>query len=493
MRGSWAALLAGCVALGCAPRAVRVGSKNFTEGVILGEVAARACATGGATTEHRRQLGGTAVLWRALRAGEIDVYPEYTGTLAAELLRGVDARDLAGMRRALAREGVAMSAPLGFNNTYALGVPEPLAAARGLRALGDLRGHPGLALGLSHEFLDRADGWPGLRARYGLPQRDVRGMDHDLAYRALSAGAIQVTDLYTTDAEIAWHHLRVLADDRAYFPEYSAVLLYRADLARRAPGCVRALESLGGSLDAATMIDLNDRVKRRRRTESAVAAAWLEEHRGLRTAVAAEGRAARVWLRTREHLAMVLASLLAAVLCAVPLGVAAARRPRLGALVLGAAGVLQTVPSLALLVLLIPVLGIGAAPAVAALFLYSLLPIVQNTVAGLRGIAPSLRESAEALGLPPSARLRLVELPLALPSILAGVKTAAVINVGTATLGAMVGAGGYGQPILRGIRLDSTATIMEGALPAAALALLTQALFALIERAAVPRPLRGGR
>ena len=87
---------------------------------------------------HRRQLGGTAVLWRALRAGEIDVYPEYTGTLAAELLRGVDARDLAGMRRALAREGVAMSAPLGFNNTYALGVPEPLAAARGLRTLGDL-------------------------------------------------------------------------------------------------------------------------------------------------------------------------------------------------------------------------------------------------------------------------------------------------------------------------------------------------------------------
>lgn len=483
-------LAAALFALGCAPRAVRVGSKNFTEGVILGEVATRACVAVGATAEHRRQLGGTAVLWRALRAGEIDAYPEYTGTLAAELLRGVDARDLAGLRRALAREGVAMTAPLGFNNTYALGVPEALASARNLRTVGDLRAHPELALGLSHEFLDRADGWPGLRARYELPHRDVRGMDHDLAYRALDSGAVQVTDLYTTDAEIAWHRLRVLADDRGYFPEYSAVLLYRADLPRRAPACARALESLAGSLDAATMIDLNDRVKRRHRTEGSVAAAWLEEHRGLRTVVASEGRLARVWDRTREHLALVLASLLAAIVCAVPLGIAAARRPRLGAAVLGVAGVLQTVPSLALLVLLIPLLGIGAAPAVAALFLYSLLPIVQNTVSGLRGIPASLRESAEALGLPAGARLRLVELPLALPSILAGVKTAAVINVGTATLGAMVGAGGYGQPILRGIRLDSTQTIMEGALPAAALAVATQALFAAIERALVPRPLR---
>lgn len=481
------------LALGCAPRAVRVGSKNFTEGVILGEVALRACAATGTTAEHRRQLGGTAVLWRALRAGEIDVYPEYTGTLAAELLRGVDARDLAGLRRALAREGVAMTEPLGFNNTYALGVPEALADRLALRRVGDLRTHPELSLGLSHEFLDRADGWPGLRARYGLPQRNVRGVDHDLAYQALASGAIQATDLYTTDAEIASQHLRVLADDLGYFPEYSAVLLYRADLTRRAPACARALDSLGGSLDAATMIALNGRVKLGLRTESSVAAAWLEEHRGLRTVVAAEGRAARVWARTREHLALVLVSLLAAVLCAVPLGVAAARRPRLGAAVLGVAGVLQTVPSLALLVLLIPLLGIGAAPAVAALFLYSLLPVVQNTVSGLRGIPASLRESAEALGLPAGARLRLVELPLALPSILAGIKTAAVINVGTATLGAMVGAGGYGQPILRGIRLDSTPTIMEGALPAAALALLTQALFAAIERAVVPRPLRGER
>ena len=159
---------------------------------------------------------------------------------------------------------------------------------------------------------------------------------------------------------------------------------------------------------------------------------------------------------------------------------------------LGAVGLIQTVPSLALLVFMIPLLGIGAGPAIAALFLYSLLPIVRSTHAGLTGISPQLRESAEALGLPPGATLRLVELPLASRSILSGVQTAAVINVGTATLGALIGAGGYGQSILTGIRLADTRIILEGAVPAALLALLVQGLFELLERALVPKGLRQG-
>jgi osmoprotectant transport system permease protein len=158
--------------------------------------------------------------------------------------------------------------------------------------------------------------------------------------------------------------------------------------------------------------------------------------------------------------------------------------------VLGAVGVLQTVPSLALLVVLIPLMGIGAAPTVAALFLYSLLPIVRNTHAGLAGIAPSLIDSADALGLSRAARLRRIELPLAAPTIMAGVKTAAVIAVGLATLGAIVGAGGYGQPILTGIRLNSTPLILEGAIPAALLALVVQGLLGLAERRLTPRGLR---
>ena len=162
----------------------------------------------------------------------------------------------------------------------------------------------------------------------------------------------------------------------------------------------------------------------------------------------------------------------------------------MGQLVIGMTGILQTVPSLAMFVFMIPLLGIGTWPAIAALFLYSLLPIVRNTHAGLVGISPELRESAAALGLPTGVRLRRIELPLATRSILAGIKTAAVINVGTATLAALIGAGGYGQPILTGIRLDSVALILEGAVPAAILALLVQGMFEVIERWLTPRGLR---
>jgi osmoprotectant transport system permease protein len=194
--------------------------------------------------------------------------------------------------------------------------------------------------------------------------------------------------------------------------------------------------------------------------------------------------------RAIEHLQLVGLSLLAAIAVAVPLGVLAARSPPVGQIVLGAVGVVQTIPSLALLVFMIPLLGIGALPAMVALFLYSLLPIVRNTHAGLTNIAPALRESAEALGLPPGAILRRIDLPLASPLILAGIKSAAVINVGTATLGALIGAGGFGQPIFTGIRLDDVGLILQGAVPASLLALLVQGLFDIIERRIVPRGLR---
>jgi osmoprotectant transport system permease protein len=399
----------------------------------------------------------------------------------------------AALRRALAARGLRMGPPLGFEDGYALGMKQETARRLGIRTLSDLRSHPELRFGFTNEFMDRADGWPALRARYRLPQRDVRGLDHDLAYRGLDAGTLDVTDLYTTDADILYYHLTVLEDDLHHFPVYEAVYLYRAQLAERAPAVVDALEGLAGRIDAPAMRAMNARAKLDRVPEARVAAEFLRRELGVADRSIREDRIARLWRYTREHLALVAISLGVAIALALPLGVLAARRPRLGALILAGTGILQTVPSLALLVLMIPLLGIGAPPAIAALFLYSLLPIVRNTHAGLRGIPDSLRESAEALGLPPRARLLRIELPLASPSILAGVKTAAVINVGTATLGALIGAGGYGQPILTGIRLDDVGLLLEGAVPAALLALAVQAGFALLERAVVPEGLRLGR
>jgi osmoprotectant transport system permease protein len=347
-----------------------------------------------------------------------------------------------------------------------------------------------LIFGFSNEFMDRGDGWPGLRSTYGLPHKNVSGMDHDLAYRGLEGGSVHVIDLYTTDAEIDYYGLQTLEDDLHYFPVYTAVLLYRADLEERAPDIVAALKKLEGRISEPDMIKMNELAKIKKVDEAKVAADFLAEHFSLKNAVAHETMAGRVWRHTKEHLYLVSISLLAAILISIPLGIIAERKSGLGQIILSIVGIIQTIPSLALLVFMIPLLGIGGPPAIAALFLYSLLPVVRNTYTGLRDIPPPVRESAEALGLPPGAKLRLVELPMASRAILAGIKTSAVINVGTATLGALIGAGGYGQPILTGIRLDDVGLILQGAIPAALLALLVQGLFELAELVVVPKGLR---
>ncbi|MCG6895840.1 MAG: ABC transporter permease subunit [Thiocapsa sp.] len=473
-----------------APRPVTIGSKKFTESVILGETLRLLALDAGQPARHRAELGGTRILWGALLSGEIDIYPEYSGTLTREILAGEDVGSPESLAAALATRGIRVSASLGFQNTYAVAVPAALAERLELRQISDLQAHPDLMLGFSSEFLDRADGWPGLRQRYRLPQTRVKGLDHDLVYRGIAAGHIDVTVVYTTDAEIARYGLRMLEDDLGYFADYEAILLYRAELAAEAPAALAAFHRLEGKVDEATMARMNAKVKLGGASEQAAAVDLLSETLGLSVSVSAQGFWGQMARRTLEHLGLVAASLTAAILLAVPLGVLAAQHPRLGQLLLAITGMIQTIPSLALFVFLIPWLGIGWLPTVVALFLYSLLPIIRNTHAGLTDIPVPIRESADVIGLTRGARLRLVELPLAANTILAGIKTSAVLNVGTATVAALIGAGGYGQPILTGIRLDDTALIMQGAVPAALLALALQGVFELAEHWVVPRGLR---
>jgi osmoprotectant transport system permease protein len=478
-----------------ADKKLRVASKAFTESVILAEIVSQLERSAGVEVEQRTGLGGSRLVWDALVSGAVDVYPEYTGTLVDEILGGQpgasEPHDRAWLVRALAAHGVGMTEPLGFNNTYALGVRAARAHDLGLRRLSDLRTHAELRFGFSNEFMSRHDGWPGLQQRYGLPQTKIRGLDHELAYRALAGGDIDATDVYTTDPEIRRDALVPLQDDLQFFRRYDAVLLYRLDVeARVGPEALATLRRLQGRIDAPTMMALNARAQLDHVPQADVAAAFLRDAFGTVAPRAASSAPRMILARVCEHLALVGVSLLIAILFGVPLGILAAKRRRVGQIVLAAVGVIQTLPTLALLVFMIPLFGIGAFPAVVALFLYSLLPIVRNTHAGLVGIPSALRESAEALGLPRGAVLRLIELPLASPLILAGIKSAAVINVGTATLGALIGAGGLGQPIFTGVRLDDVGLILQGAIPASLLALAVQGVFELVERFVVPRGLR---
>lgn len=485
----WLTLAAGGVCRADDATEVRIGAKSFTESVVLAEVLARLAESAGATAETIT-LGGTPVVWQALLAGEIDAYVEYTGTLRQEILsqrvssQSTDMRELVD---ALAEYGVLMSQPLGFNNTYALAVSRHWAEEHPwVTSISDLRQFPDLRYGFGNEFMDRGDGWPRLAAVYRLPFGNARGLDHDLAYIGLESGTLDVMDVYTTDAEIAAYQLRVLEDDRQFFPDYEAVILYRSDFIERAPRVVQAVRRLEGLIDEPTMVRLNAEAKLEQRPEALIAADFVTRQFDVDVSAILESRWQRLWRYTREHLVLVGISVTLAILLAIPLGIAAAKWERFGQIVLASVGIVQTIPSLVMFVVLIPLLGVGPKPAICALFFYSLLPIVRNTHAGLTGIPQPLQESALALGLPPTARMRLIELPLAARSILAGIKTAAVINVGTATLGGFISAGGYGEPIFRGIRLARNDLLLEGAIPAALMALAAQGLFDLLERRLAP-------
>jgi osmoprotectant transport system permease protein len=479
---------------GCRHRSddvVRVASKAFPESEILGDIVADVARGAGARVEMRSQLGDTSKTWNGLLVGEIDVYCEYTGTLREEILSGENLPDDAALREALAKRGLRMSRSLGFSNTYAIGMRKKIAEEKHIRTISDLKSHPELKFGVSTAFAERGDGWKSLRARYGLPFAAVRGMDHALVYQALNTGAVDAADVYMTDAGVRQYNLQILDDDLHFFPSYDAVLLYRADLEERAPKVVKALLKLEGTISEDAMREMNTRAQVDHVPEARVAADFLNTKLGYHIQVQDETWYQRVLARTWEHLLLVVVSLVLGVLAAIPLGILAARRRWLGHAILAVVGAVQTIPALALLVLLVVVLKtLGAIPAIIALFCYSLLPIVRNTSTGLHDVAPTVRESADALGLSSFSRLYLIDLPLASRSILAGVKTAAVITVGNATLGGLIGAGGYGLTILIGLNKSDGALLLEGALPAMAMALLVQGLFEVMERFVVPRGLR---
>lgn len=491
-----------------AQRSVVVASKPFGESYLLAEMFAQLLEARGLRVDRRPGLGATDLAFAALQSGAIDVYPEYTGTGLLAILHEPPSGGAGDAYRRVSVEfrrrfGIRWLAPLGFENGYAIAVRRTTADSLHLETLSDLAKHaPALRAGLTADFIGRADGLVGLQRAYDLHFHDVHPLGPALKYQALAAGQVDVIDGYSTDGLIARYRLTVLRDDRHFFPPYEAAPLVGARLAAAEPRAIAALEELGGQLDVATMRELNERVEVHGEPVATVARDALARiglvggpETASRSAAGAakpsfasylveqRGTIARLALR---HIELVAISLLIAIALAVPIGLALERTAGKAEPVIRTVGVLQTLPGIALLAFMIPLLGIGVAPALAALVLYSLYPIMRNTFTGVRDADPAAVASAHALGMTDAQILREVRLPLAAPIIMAGIRTAAVVDVGTATLAAFIGAGGLGEPIVAGLALSDTRMILSGAIPAALLALIVDAFLAGVERLTRP-------
>ena len=483
-----------------------IGSKNFAENRLLGELFAQLIeARTEVVVERKLGLAGTEFCFEALKRGSIDIYPEYTGTGLVTLLgqppttSRVEALQTV-RAEFLERFDLHWLSPLGFENSYELAVRRDVAEREGLRSISDLVAvAPTLRAGFGYEFVERKDGLPGLAETYGLAFAGVQSILEAPKYQAAEAGAIDVLDAYTTDGRLLVFDLVVLEDDLGSFPPYEAAPLVRGDSLDRFPEIGAALGLLGQALDENRMRAVNLRLQEQHEAIEVVARDLLDELGLLPGSVrAAEpDRAAPasnllgyMWSRrsqlgryTLEHIALSAVALALGILLAVPLALA------LDGLSHGSAeamirviGMSQTLPSLALLGFLIPILGVGVVPAVVALWIYSLFPILRNSCTGLREADPDAVEAATALGMTSNQVLWRVRLPLAAPTIMAGVRTAGVITVGAATIAAFIGAGGLGQPIIAGVQLVDIQQILSGAIPAALLALAVDAALGALGR-----------
>jgi osmoprotectant transport system permease protein len=467
---------------------IKVGAKHFNEGYILSEIISQLLEHNGYKIDRIFNLGGTLICFDALKNGAIDIYPEYSGTLSEEILKSDFRLNHDELNNELMKKfNLEISEPYGFNNTYALTLTKQTSNNYNIHKITDLRNHPEIVMALSYEFLKRKDGWENLARVYGLPQRPV-GIEHGLAYNALVDGKIQLTDAYSTDGEIPKYNLIVLDDDKNFFPKYLAVSFYKVSL----DGSIKEiLKKLSSQINEQEMQEMNSQVLYENKSFGEVASVFLKKKNmvGQEHHTEQPGTLNEIFIKTLEHLKLTFIALLLAILLAVPLGVLIYFYSGISRPVLYVTGLLQTIPSIALLALMIPLFGIGVVPAIAALFLYGLLPILRNTTSGLFSVDPQLKKVALGIGLNRWQKLKYVELPLAMPAVLTGIRTAAVINVGTATLAAFIGAGGLGEFIVTGLALNNTELILKGAVPAALLAILVEFIFEIIEKIYIPKHL----
>ena len=469
---------------------IRISSKNYTESYILAELISKQIKDNFPKQEIKLNpgMGGTGLLFEALKKGDIDLYPEYTGTIAEAILKKPDLKTAYAINKALLPLGLTISRPLGFNNTYAFAVKKKTAEKYSLDSISDLKNFPELRFGFSYEFMERSDGYYNLADRYQLTNDNVIGMQHSLAYEAIETNSVDLIDVYSTDAKIEKMDFKILKDDLNFFPVYNSVIIANINFVKKYPEIWNSLKSLENKINETQIIKLNALVEQDNLTFNQAASSFFNNNTKQTNKPVINYN--KILTKAKEHIILVFISLLFAILIGVPLGYLSTCSSWLRQSIFAISGIVQTIPSLALLCFFVPFLGIGTATALTALVLYGLLPIVRNTYTGIESIDKKLLETSQVLGLSQKQSMFWIELPLAMPTILSGIKTSAIINVGTATLAAFIGCGGFGSFIVTGLALNDMNVILHGAIPSALLALILQGIFDLLDKLIISKGLR---
>jgi osmoprotectant transport system permease protein len=487
-----------------------VGSKNFSESIILAEIVSLVLEQKYHLPVVRKfALGGTKVAFDALNTGDIDVYPDYTGTGYVMILGMDQERDPDKIFEIVSKEfkeryGIVWSPSIGFNNTYALAVKADDLRFKGINKSSQLSGKvQDYKFGTPHEFMERKDGYNRFSEVYSLNfhQNNIVSLDSGLTYEAINSDQVDLIMSYSTDGRIKAFNLKLITDDKNFFPPYYASLMAKEETLDKHPALKEVFGLMNDFISEDEIIEMNDQVDRFKMEPRVVANNFLIQEGILKGELKnkntktgffqyAYNKRKYLWKLLKEHLGLSIGALLIAFVVSLPVGILLTRKPSLGKVIFPLVNTIQTIPSLALLGFLIPFIGIGFIPAILALFLYSLLPLIRNTYIGILGVDRSYIEASRGIGLNNWQVLTKVEIPLALPVILTGLRTATVIVIGTTTIAALVGAGGFGDPIFRGVATVNSNLILLGAIPAALLAILMDKLIGVLEVILVSKGIR---
>jgi osmoprotectant transport system permease protein len=474
---------------------IRIGSKIFTEGYVLAEILAQHLEAQGLAVKRLGGLGATGITEQAMKSGEMDLVVDYTGSISQAFLGHSKKLAFQDLQQKLKPFGFIMGRPLGFNNTYGIAVRKEWIDEYKIHKLSQLtewlkdKSDKKIKAAFTPEFTNRPENWPQLKNFYALENIQVLQMDHQLAYESLAHLKVDLMEAYTTDAKLKHYKLKVLDDDQKFFPRFDAVILANAKWVKKNAETWAHLQKLEGLFSDEVMTELNGQADLEKKSIASIARNFLSE-KFKKNLPEAPSRISSIQRFLNElipafvrHLILVIVPCFLASLVAIPLAYFSLKFLRFAHVFASLATLAQTIPGLALLALLIPFLGIGLLPALTTLFLFALLPLYLSTLNGFRSLPQTLHLTCQTLDIKGWFKFRIVEWPMVKPSFLSGLETALISTVASATLAALIGAGGLGQKIIAGLALNDHQTILEGAVPASLLALLIQFFFSWMRKA----------